>query len=94
MANLRKSGAIRDVMARHTRKHGQKANCTCVAGLLTLIRFGNSRLRTVHEFTVDPRELAIAEMEILRIAIHYAIRTLVRKSMERVNTTALSRPCV
>jgi hypothetical protein len=81
-------------MPRHTRKHGQKANCTCFAGRPTLIRFGNSRLRTVHEFTVDPRELAIAVMAILRIVIHYAIRTLVRKSMERVNTTILPRPWV
>jgi len=30
--------------------------------MLTLIQFGTSRLRTLHEFTVDPRELAIAEM--------------------------------
>jgi hypothetical protein len=58
-----------------------------------LISFG-SRLGTVHEFTVDARQLAIAEMAILRIVIHYTIRTLVRKSLERVDTMALSRPCV
>jgi hypothetical protein len=58
----------------------------------TLIRFGNSRLGTVHEFTVDTRQLAIAEIEILGIVIHYTIRTLVRKSLKRVNATALSRP--
>ena len=61
--------------------------------MLTLVRFGNSRLRTVHEFTVGPRELAIAEMEIARIILHYAIRTLVRKSLEMVNTTrVIQRP--
>jgi hypothetical protein len=31
-------------------------------------------------------------MEILRIAIHYTIPTLVRKSMERANITALGVP--
>jgi hypothetical protein len=59
----------------------------------TLIRFGNSRLGTVHEFTVGAHGLAIAEMEILRIVIHYTIRTLVGKSLERVNTTAIQRLC-
>jgi hypothetical protein len=34
---------------------------------------------------VDARELAIAEMEILRIVTHYTIPTLVRKSLEMAN---------
>jgi hypothetical protein len=41
---------------------------------------------------VDARELAIAEMEILRIVTHYTIPMLVRKSLEMANKPALSRP--
>jgi hypothetical protein len=58
----------------------------------TLFRFGNSRLGTVHEFTVDPSQLAGAEMEIPRIVIHYTIRTSVRKSLERANTNGPHGP--
>jgi hypothetical protein len=58
----------------------------------TLFRFGNSRLGTVHEFTVDPSQLAGAEMEIPRIVIHYTIRTSVRKSWKGPIQTALTVP--
>jgi hypothetical protein len=34
---------------------------------------------------VDACELAIAELEILGIATHYTIRTLIKKSLEMAN---------
>jgi hypothetical protein len=37
------------------------------------------------EFTVDACELAIAELEILGIATHHTIRTLIKKSLEMAN---------